>query len=222
MELVIFSCSPRTESKSNTSSIVHAFKRGFEEISGNKAEVYNLTKRNQWKDYKEIFKNSNEIIFAMPLFVECIPGLLMEFLETLDPKEIPIDTNIAFILQGGFPEANQLRTCEKYLEKLPSYLNCNYKGTLIKGNMFALNLLEKSKEKNLEPFVEMGRVYGKKHCFEKEEVSKFAAPEFFDKKSIALIKLSAPVSKLAWKHLAKMYDAKGDLNEKPLDKFVEK
>ena len=36
--------------------------------------------------------------------------------------------------------------------------------------MFSLNLIEKSKEKNLEPFVEMGRVYGKKHCFEKEEV----------------------------------------------------
>ena len=45
-----------------------------------------------------------------------------------------------------------------------------YKGTLLKGNMFSLNLIEKSKEKNLEPFVEMGRVYGNKHCFEKEEV----------------------------------------------------
>lgn len=222
MELVIFSCSPRTESKSNTSSIVHAFKSGFEEISGNKAEVYHLTKRNQWKNYKEIFKNSKEIIFAMPLFVECIPGLLMEFLEILDPKERQTDTNIAFILQGGFPEANQLRTCEKYLEKLPSYLNCNYKGTLIKGNMFALNLMEKSKEKNLEPFVEMGKVYGKKHCFEKEEVSKFAAPEFFDKKSIALMKLSIPVSKIAWRYLAKMYDVKGNLKEKPFNRFVEK
>ena len=36
--------------------------------------------------------------------------------------------------------------------------------------MFSLNLIEKSKEKNLEPFVEMGRIYGNKHCFEKEEV----------------------------------------------------
>lgn len=221
MELVIFSCSPRSESKSNTSSIAHAFKKGFEETQGNKAEIYHLTKRNQWENYKELFKNSKEIIFALPLFVECIPGLMMEFMETLEHKE-KLDTNIAFILQGGFPEANQLRTCEKYLEKLPSYLNCNYKGTLLKGNMFSLNLIEKSKEKNLEPFVEMGRVYGKKHCFEKEEVSEFAAPEFFDKKSLTLMKLSSPVSKLAWRYMAKMYDVEGDLKEKPFDKFVKK
>lgn len=36
MELVIFSCSPRSESKSNTSSISHAFKKEFEEIEENK------------------------------------------------------------------------------------------------------------------------------------------------------------------------------------------
>ena len=88
--------------------------------------------------------------------------------------------------------------------------------------MFALNLMEKSKEKNLEPFVEMGRVYGNKHCFEKEEVSEFAAPEFFDKKSLTLMKLSSPVSKLAWRYMAKMYDVEGDLKEKPFDKFVKK
>ena len=74
MELLIFSCSPRSESKSNTSSIAHAFKKGFEETPGNKAEIYHLTKRNQWENYKELFKNSKEIIFALPLFVECIPG----------------------------------------------------------------------------------------------------------------------------------------------------
>ena len=55
MELVIFSCSPRSESKSNTSSIAHTFKKGFEETPGNKAEIYHLTKRNQWENYKELF-----------------------------------------------------------------------------------------------------------------------------------------------------------------------
>lgn len=35
-------------------------------------------------------------------------------------------TTIGFILQGGFEEAHQLRTAERYLEKLPYYFNCDY------------------------------------------------------------------------------------------------
>ena len=36
------------------------------------------------------------------------------------------------------------------------------------------------------------------------------------------MKLSSPVSKLAWRYMAKMYDVEGDLKEKPFDKFVKK
>lgn len=46
---------------------------------------------------------------------------------------------------GGFPEASQSRCCEKYLETLPAQLGCVYAGTLIKGDMFGVSLMD---EKN--------------------------------------------------------------------------
>ena len=151
MSLVIFSCSPKPEKASNTAAIVKAFKNGY----GENAEVYFLYKRNEWDNYRKTFAENTSFIFAMPLFVECIPGLLMEFLESLQPKNDKANkTKIGFILQSGFEEACQLRTCEKYLEKLPAYLGGEYSGTLIKGGMFALSVMsEKIVRKCLRRFM---------------------------------------------------------------------
>jgi len=209
--MVIFSCSPRAEKSSNTAAIVGAFKEGYGE-----ADVYYLYKRGEWENYRKIFDENDEMIFAMPLFVECIPGLLMEFLETLPPKTTP--AKIGFILQSGFEEACQLRTCEKYLEKLPSYLNCEYAGTLIKGGMFALAIVsEKNRAKMLAPFIEMGKVYAQTQTFDKTAVTKFAAPERYSKATVFLIKLLKPLNVIAWRVLAKKFGADGKLDNRPFE-----
>jgi hypothetical protein len=212
---VIFSCSPRPEKTSNTAAIVNAFRDGYSEP----AEVYYLYKRKEWDNYRKIFEENDSIIFAMPLFVECIPGLLMEFLESLTAKKDGAEkTKISFILQSGFEEACQLRTCEKYLEKLPSYLGCEYTGTLIKGGMFALAMAsEKSRKKILKPFYDMGAVYALEKRFDKETVTKFAAPERYSKSVCLLIKLLSPINKIAWKFMARKFGADGKLNARPYD-----
>jgi len=205
MKLVVFSCSPRPEKASNTAAIVGAFKNGFVTETNQEVDVCFLFKRSEWDNYRKIFKENNEIIFALPLFVECVPGLLMEFLETLEPKtHNEIKTKIGFILNGGFEEACQLRTCEKYLETLPAYLNCEYSGTLIKGGMFVLSIVSDNKKaKMLQPFFEMGKIYAKEGIFEKSKVTKFAAPEKYSKFFCFLILLLTPVSKIAWWFLAR-------------------
>ena len=215
MSLVIFSCSPRPESTSNTAAIVNVFKDGY----GAPAEVYYLYRRKEWDNYRRIFGEEDSIIFAMPLFVECIPGLLMEFLESLPAKKSAGDkSRIGFILQGGFEEACQLRTCEKYLEKLPSYLGCDYSGTLIKGGMFALAIVsEKSRKKMLQPFYDMGAAYARDGHFDKDAVSKFAAPERYTKLYCLLIQLISPVNKIAWRFISKKFGADGKLDARPYD-----
>ena len=213
MSLVIFSCSPRPEKTSNTAAIVNAFKDGY----GENVEVCYLYKHGEWDNFREVFAENNAFIFAMPLFVECIPGLLMEFLESLAPKnDSAHKTEIGFILQGGFEEACQLRTCEKYLEKLPSYLGCEYMGTLIKGGMFALTVVsEKSRKKMLKPFYEWGVVYAREGVFDKEAVSKFAAPERYSKAMCFLIKLLTPVTAVAWVFMSRKFGAKDKLDARP-------
>jgi hypothetical protein len=219
MSLAIFNCSPRAKSASNTTKILKAFVKGYE-TDGNQADVNYLQDRTRWEEYRRIFYESNEMIFAMPLFVECIPGIFMEFLEFLEPKVYEAEkakTRIAFILQGGFAEANQLRTGEHYLEMLPGYLNCEYAGTLIKGNMFGLALVpEDTVSKMVQPFVEMGKVYGGTHRFDKEKVTAFAAPEHFSKSKVVFMDIIIrTMGKIAFNKVSRNMGAKEKLDIRP-------
>ena len=60
--------------------------RGFEK-DGNTAEVWHLSDKKQWKNAKEAYEKNINILFAIPLYVENVPGIMLEFLETLQPKK---------------------------------------------------------------------------------------------------------------------------------------
>ena len=209
MNLVIFSCSPRPENKSNTALMVDAFKNGAESAGSSLVEVYYLYRRNEWDNFKRVFEKSGDIIFAMPLFAECIPEVFMEFLECLEPKESDDRTKIGFILQGGFKEAHQLKAVESYFEEVPSYLNCDYSGTLVKGSTFALSLgSDHIRKEKLRTFFEMGGRYVKEGVFDRSAVSYFNTK---DKHSYMFGVFSSPcllIEKAAWKVITKINLAK--------------
>lgn len=218
MHLVIISCTPRAVAASNTDKIISKFKEGFEE-SGHSTETHYLANRESWPEIKTAFDNNDKILFAIPLFVECIPGIMLEFLETLTPKSIgdsACKTELSFLLQGGFAEASQLRCCERYLEKLPAYLNCNYNGTLIKGNMFAVSILpEKARQKTLAPFVEMARTFATDGRFDKGKVSAFAKLEYFSKIAIFVSTLMNPLQNWMFRKIANSLGCKKPLDDAP-------
>ena len=192
MHLLIISCTPRVKEKSNTDKILTEFKKGYEE-NGNTTEILYLQQRKEWENIRSKFYENTNILFAIPLYVECIPGIMMEFLETLKPKT-NINTKIGFILQGGFAEASQLRCCESYLEILPKMLGCKYNGTLIKGNMFP-----------------------------KKIVNEFAKPEYFSKVSMFCSNyVFAPLKKFLFYLFAKNLGCKNSLNYRPYEKYVKK
>ena len=152
MHLVIISGAARPQAKSNTAKIIAAFQKGYEE-SGNTARSYYLSDRRQWAEAQKAFQENANILIALPLYVENVPGILLEFLSGLQPKKTH-GTKLAFLLQGGFPEASQSRCCETFLETLPGQLGCEYAGTLLKGDMFGVGLVdEKNREKMLAPFI---------------------------------------------------------------------
>ena len=217
MHLVIISGAARPQVKSNTAKIIAAFRQGYEEC-GNTTEVYYLSDRRQWEKAQKAFQENTNILIALPLYVENIPGILLEFLSGLQPKKTP-GTHLAFLLQGGFPEASQSRCCEAFLETLPAQLGCEYAGTLIKGDMFGVGLVdEKNREKMLAPFTEMGRVFARTGCFEKSVVDAFAAPEFMSKKQMRTYNLFGKhLSRLFMPHIAKKLGCKEKLDARPLE-----
>ena len=216
MHLVIISGAARPQAKSNTAKIIDAFQKGYTE-KGNTTEVWYLSDRRQWTEAERAFQENENILIALPLYVENIPGILLEFLSDLEPKQTP-GTKLAFLLQGGFPEASQSRCCEAYLKTLPEQLGCEYAGTLIKGDMFGVGLVdEKNREKMLAPFTEMGRIFATKDCFEKITVDAFAAPEYMEKKQVRMYNmLGKPISRIFMGHIAKKLGCKERLDARPL------
>lgn len=215
MHLVIINASPRVETKSNTARIIRTFVRGYE-TNGNTTEVWHLSDRRQWTGAKEAYEKNSNVLFAVPLYVENVPGIMLEFLETLRPKK-EAGTKMSFILQGGFGEASQLRCGEAYLEMLPSYFNCEYNGTLIKGDNFGLAWVpENMAEKMAENYEKMGRAFAEKGTFYKEEVNEFAAPEYFSEKEIRRFKhIGRWIQKVLFRHIAKKNGCRKPLDDKP-------
>ena len=175
MHVLIINGSPRVKKYSNTDKILEKFTKGMCE-NGTTFEQYEVSDKNEWDKMREAYYNNTNILIALPLYVECIPGLLLEFLETLKPKND--GTKIAFILQSGFAEGIQLRCGEAYLEILAVKLGCEYMGTLVKGDNFSIRFFEGEQQDRItEPYAQMGREYSKNGDFGSEACKKFTGPE---------------------------------------------
>ena len=177
MHVLIINGSPRVKAYSNTDRILGKFTEGLS-AHGSTFEQYEVSDRKQWDTMRNAFDENKNILIALPLYVECIPGLLLEFLENLSPKTD--DSRLSFILQGGFAEGCQLRCGEEYLKMLTEKLGCSYGGTLVKGDNFSIRFVEEEqREKITAPYAEMGRKYAADGGFLSEKCKKFTGPEEF-------------------------------------------
>ena len=178
--VLIFNGSPRVKKNSNTNKIIDAFGEGLRQ-AGTCYDVYSLSNRSEWDAAREAFMTSDNIIIAMPLFVECLPSLLLEFLNTL-PTERKQPAQLSFILHGGFDEGHQLRLGEKFLQSLPAQLGCSCGGVLVKGGSFLLrnrenSYIKKMTDKMLASYTTMGLSFAQNGNFMTPEAQKFTGPE---------------------------------------------
>ena len=81
MHVVIINGSPRVQKFSNTDKIIQSFGNGLEK-KGATYELYSLSNRKEWDAAREAFASHDQTIIALPLYVECVPSRLLEFLET--------------------------------------------------------------------------------------------------------------------------------------------
>lgn len=177
MHVVIINGSPRIQKYSNTEKIIASFTDGLSE-KGASFETHAISNRKSWETIQKAYIENEEILIALPLYVECVPGLLLEFLETLPKKDE--HTRISFLLQSGFAEGCQLRCGEEFLAKLPGYLGVRYGGCLVKGNNFGIRILDEEKQRQVtKPYQAMGRLFADGDGFFRVEAKKFTGPETF-------------------------------------------
>ncbi|MDO5520649.1 MAG: hypothetical protein Q4G58_09170 [bacterium] len=211
MHYTIVSCSPQNKARSSSSCIA----AWVQEVLEN-ADIYYINDRKKWKICADAILQSENVIFVIPLYVEGVPGIMLEFLETLDPEKKKAGT-MSFILQGGFEEASQLRTAEKYLKTLPSYFHCEYGGTLLKGGMFGMASMrgKKFKEEMKKCYMAAMEEYKKKNYFDEKTVKEFAGPEYYSAGMIRLAKLVTPLNRLVWFFMGKRMGATTSLKSRP-------
>ena len=214
MHALIINGSPRVKQYSNTDKIIEKFAAGLKEQGGT-CEVYAISDRNSWDESREAFRINNNIVIAMPLYVECVPGLLMEFLETLAPTGD--DTQISFILQSGFAEGAQLRCGEAYLRMLPELLGCKYGGTLVKGDNFGIRFAQgKELDRMTEPYREMGRIFAMDGHFFSQECRNFTGVEVFPLPiKLLLMAFFRTVQRKMFQKVAKKWGCTKPLDYKP-------
>ncbi len=177
MHVVIIIGSPRVPKYSNTEKIISSFAKGLSEQNVT-FETYAISNRKTWDIIRDAYIKNEEILIALPLYVECVPGLLLEFLETLPQKDE--HTRLSFLLQSGFAEGCQLRCGEAFLEKLPKYLGVRYGGCLVKGGNFGIRILDEEKQAQAtKPYQAMGRLFAEGDGFFREEAKKFTGPEYY-------------------------------------------
>ena len=177
MHVLIINGSPRVKKYSNTNAILEKFTEGLCE-SGTTFEQYEISDRDSWDRIREAYYRNTEILIALPLYVECVPGLMMEFLETLTPKGD--GSRMAFLLQGGFMEGVQLRCGEAYLKIIAEKLGCEYMGTLVKGDNFLIRFFKGEWiDEKVSAYADMGRGFAANGNFNSKACKKFTGHEKF-------------------------------------------
>ena len=213
--LVIINGSPRVAKFSNTDKIIHSFVKGLEE-TGITWELHNLSNRKEWDAAREAFLTHEHILIAFPLYVECVPSLMLEFLSTL-PAERKVPGQLSFLLHGGMDEGNDFRLAERFLQQLPAQLGCSYGGTLIKGGSFRIRTTtDEERAKMVAPWPPMGKLFAQKGTFLTPEAERFIGPEQYPwilRKLVSLLFLKKVNGE--FDNFAKGWGCTRPLNDKP-------
>lgn len=217
MHVVIINGSPRVQKYSNTEKIIASFAKGLSE-KGASFETYAVSNRKSWENIREAYIKNEEILIAIPLYVECIPGLLLEFLETLPKKDER--TRVSFLLQSGFAEGCQLRCGEEFLTRLPEYLGVRYGGCLVKGDNFGIRLLDEEKQEQItKPYQAMGKLFADGDGFFREEAKKFTGPEYLSLPMRLIMQLvQKTIAKKIFQKVAASWGCHTPLDEKVWEK----
>jgi hypothetical protein len=163
MKLAVFNGSPRGE-KSNTGILLQQFLGGFIQIPGNCFEEYYLVHTNEHSNYARIFRESEAVLLAFPLYTDAMPGIVKAFIEELatQPMESGTQQKLLFLVQSGFPEAIHLATVEQYLLKLARRLGYDSPGVIIKGGVEGIQVMPPQMTRKLFSRLKaLGEIFGR-------------------------------------------------------------
>lgn len=215
MQLTIINGSPRGSS-GNTQKLLSRFISGFEETEGNSTETFFIIKeRRDFSGLLSSFKESETVLLGFPLYVDAMPGIVKEFIESLSPlMDEKHGPDLIFMVQSGFPETHHTRFIQAYLQKLSSRINCRCIGCIMKGGCEGLEVQPAGMvEKIFSLFYRIGKEFGETGIIDEKLLAKLAFPENLTSENLKMV---IPfVNSAMWDERMKKHDALEKSRDKP-------
>jgi hypothetical protein len=177
MRLTVFNGSPRAK-RGNTEILLGDLLRGFTEVDGNSVDVHYLNTDSRRRDAAAAFADSELVLLCFPLYHHAMPGIVMTWLETLEPLGPSRNARMGFLVQSGLPEARQSRCVERFLGRLPARLGCAYLGTMVRGGVEAMQFAPDFMFRRMHrTLVDLGRELATTGGFDPKTVARLAGGE---------------------------------------------
>ncbi len=210
MKLTVFNGSPRG-TRSNSKLILEQFLGGFCKTPGNEYEIFYLNNINSQSTLVEVFRRSEAVLFAFPLYTDAMPGIVKAFFESLAPfRGQTGNPPVAFIIQYGFSEGIHGQYLRRYLEKLACRLNSPLMGIATRGGVEGIQAMPPIITKKLfKQFFELGKGFGSTGQFDAALVKTIARKDRFSLTEIITEKVMRMlhVSNLYWDQMMKSNNA---------------
>ncbi|MCL0065312.1 NAD(P)H-dependent oxidoreductase [Dehalococcoidia bacterium] len=204
MKTIILNGSPKGNSKNSNSRI---FADEFVKNMRNPCEIKCIAKDDP-KKLAGYVAGFDTIIIILPLYIHAMPGIVMKFIEELEPTTSE-GKYIGFIVQGGFIESAQHKFVEHYFEDLAKQLNFNYLGTISKGEAAGIYMYPRMFKKVLKSLADLGIAYEETHDFDKEIVKRLGKPYELSKFQLKMLGLVNKIglSNVGWHKMLKKNNA---------------
>src|SRR5512140_89836 len=177
MRLFALDGSPRGK-RSNTTLLLEHFLEGVRATGDHQLELAHLASRSGRERALSQLPLVDAFLLGFPLYVDSMPALVKEFVETLGagrPERMP---PLLFLVQSGFPEACHSRPVERWLEKLARRLGAEYRGTIVKGGVEGIRAMSPmTRNRILGGVEELGRMYGRTERLDPAALAAFAGSE---------------------------------------------
>ncbi len=218
MKLLLINGSPRGKS-SNTKILLDQFKEGFSKAENRFGvdEMYLVKEKDRLSAGRLLLKY-DAVILAFPLYTDSMPGIVKEFIETIDPERLLNHKfKLGFIVQSGFPESHHSSYIERYLIKLTDRLGAEYLGTIIKGGVEGIKIQPKWMTKYLASFHELGKQLALTWEFDEEIIFKLKNPVYLKGMKLTTYKLlmKTGLSNFYWDKQLKENNAYNNRFNKP-------
>jgi NAD(P)H-dependent FMN reductase len=208
--LLLLNGSPRGE-RSSSMKMLKRVAEGWVRGGGAQPEVLHLVRRAQFERAVEAFAGADMVLLGAPLYTDAMPALVKAYIEALAPRVEAAraggaNPTLAFLVQGGFPEAAHSRPLERYLEKLARRLGSHYAGTIVRGNGEALQAMPEQANRKLWARLQMlGEQLARDGRFGAAELKAVAGIERFSQFAVMLMSLACriPVFQFYWNGMLK-------------------